>query len=231
MEPTKNILQLRELLAERFPGLRSVSEKRPGRNLAFRGSESSPGDDLLAGRLAKGEITELVSARLSSGAALVVTTLLRKACENHQWIGLIDGRDSFDPTAFDNAALSRILWLRCSNADQAMAAADLLLRDGNMPLVLLDLAMNPVRELRKVTASHWYRLQRIIERTSAALLVVTPCAMVSSAQTRLSLNSRFALGDLGRLAAELSAQLNIKLVHRRVGEVLDAESALQVHST
>ncbi|MCF7762294.1 MAG: hypothetical protein K9N62_01325 [Verrucomicrobia bacterium] len=226
MQPTKKILQLRQLLAERFPDTRGVSKRRDGREPVSRDTESSEVGNLLAGNLSRGEITELSCTHLSSGGALILGSLIRKACANHQWIGLIDGSDCFDPTPFENSVLSRMLWVRCAHAGQAMQAADLVLRDGNLPLVFLDLAMNSDSELRKLNASHWFRLQRLIERTPTALLVATPFALVSGAHTRFSLNTRFEIEDLTRPESELHEQLNIKLVHRRSDRSLAYEAAL-----
>ena len=66
-----------------------------------------------------------------------------------------------------------------------MQAADLLLRDGNFPLVFLDLMLNPLRELGKIPASNWYRFQRLVEPAPSAFLVVTPRSMISSAHMQI----------------------------------------------
>ena len=88
-----------------------------------------------------------------------------------------------------------------------MQAADLLLRDGNFPLVILDLVLNPVEELRKIPPSNWYRLQRLVEPAPTAFLVLTPRSMISSAQWKLSSGESLdaaatRLGG-GRFAAQL----------------------------
>ena len=49
--------------------------------------------------------------------------------------------------------LSRLLWVRCRGAAEAMKAADLILRDGNLPLVLLDLAGNPPAQFWDIPAT------------------------------------------------------------------------------
>ena len=49
------------------------------------------------------------------------------------------------------------------NALDAVKAVDLLLRDGNFPLVVLDLVLNDSAELRKIPQTNWYRLQRLVE--------------------------------------------------------------------
>jgi hypothetical protein len=169
-------------------------------------------DHLLGGGLPKGAITELVSDDKSTGSALVLCSILRHA--QPQWVGLIDGRDSLDPTALD-FDLSRLLWVRCQQAAEALKAADLLLRDGNLPLILLDLALNPLSQLRKTPATVWYRLQRLVEHKSTALLALTPRPMISSAKIRLHLHANFTLANLEQPQTELLRQLKFTLANER----------------
>ncbi len=130
-----------------------------------------------------------------------------------QWIGLIDGRDSFDPTALD-FGLSRLLWVRCQQASEALKAADLLLRDGNLSLIILDLAFNPLAQLRKTPATIWYRLQRLVEHKATALLALTPRPMISSAKARLHLHANFQLTDLERPQTELLRELKFTIANQ-----------------
>jgi hypothetical protein len=87
----------------------------------------------------------------------------------------------------------------------------LLLRDGNFPLVILDLVLNPVLELQKIPASHWYRLQRLVEPVPTAFLVFTPRSMISSAQWKLHLENRWTLPQLDWDAADLRKHLRVRL--------------------
>ena len=224
----QNIVQLRQLLAERFPNLRTLTpdDSRHARDEAScLPTGLAQIDELLHGGLPKGGITELVVQNTGSGSALIVVSLLRRAHETNQWLALIDGRDSFDPAGLDNALLSRLLWVRCRDAAQAMKAADLLLRDGNLPIALLDLRVNPQMQLRRIPATTWYRLQRILEQTATALLVLTPWGVVSSALARLCLRSRFTLGSLTQNAEELVGSLEIELLRPLVEAEAMKESA------
>lgn len=160
-------------------------------------------DALLHGGLPKGAITEFVGEKTNCGTASVIHALLRQAHETNQFIALIDGRDSFDPTTVEQDTLSRLLWIRCHNATEAMKCADILLRDRNLPLVILDLKINPAKELKKISGTIWYRLQRVIQQTPTAFLAITPRAMVSSAEIRLVLDNYFSLEDLERDPTEL----------------------------
>jgi hypothetical protein len=211
MQSVTNIVQLRQLLAERFPNVR-MRLGGTGKSTACWASGIAQLDTLLDGGLPKSALTELVSPRLSTGSGLVVQTLLRAAAGRRQWAALVDGQDCFDPTAFENAELNRLLWVRCQNAVQALKAADFLLRDGNVSLVILDLQINPAKQLQKVPASSWYRLQRCLEPRATAFLVVTPRAMVGAAHLRLRLQNRFDLGALAQARRELIGQLEFELV-------------------
>jgi hypothetical protein len=85
------------------------------------------------------------------------------------------------------------------------------LRDGNFPLVILDLVLNPAVELRRIPSSNWYRLQRLVEPAPTAFLVLTPQSMISSAQWKLVLENRWMLPQLDWEAADLRAQLQIRV--------------------
>ena len=186
-----SIVDLRRLLAERFPQPHVAPQARLATGLPTL-------DDALGGGLPKGGITELTSSNVSAGTALLIQQLLQTVHRERYFIALIDGRDSFDPQPLGNARLRNLLWVRCARALDAVKAADLLLRDGNFPLVVLDLVLNAPEELRKIPQTSWYRLQRLAEPTPTAFLVLTRRSMISSAQLKLVLENSWTLRDLQR---------------------------------
>lgn len=198
------IIDLRKLLAQRFP----QEHLPPGDRLV---TGLGPLDQALDGGLTKGAITELTSPPGTAGSASVIAALLHRACAERYFIALIDGHDSCDPQSLGAAALPHLLWVRCRKASEALQAADLLLRDGNFPLVILDLVLNPATELRRIPSSHWYRLQRLVEPAPTAFLILTPRSMVSSAQWKVVLENRWTLPQLDREAKNLQAQMKIRL--------------------
>src|SRR5438105_1163638 len=150
MNPGAKIIELRQLLAERFP----APEIKAGDCL----STGIPRiDELLGGGLRRGAITELAGLTPSCGSAFFFVTLLRAAARAGRWLALIDGRDCFDPQSVENETLAHLLWVRCTNAAQAIQAADLLARDGNLPLIALDLRCNPPAQFRKIPLTTWFR--------------------------------------------------------------------------
>jgi hypothetical protein len=135
---------------------------------------------------------------------------LKRASAANQIAVLIDGQDSFDPASLPAETLRHLLWVRCRDAGQALKAADFVLRDANLPFVALDLALNPPAQLRKISATTWYRFQRIIEQTSTTVLVITPQKLVSGADARLILQSQFGLESLDQSEEELLKQLRFE---------------------
>jgi hypothetical protein len=207
MATSSKIIDLRNLLAERFP--------QPFTPPAPRLSTGVPAiDEAIGGGFPKNAITELSSPQLSAGSALLLYALLQSAQRDGYFLALVDGRDSFDPQPLGNRRLRNLLWVRCTKALDAVKAADLLLRDGNFPLLVLDLVLNASDELRKIPQTSWYRLQRLVETAPTAFLVLTRPSIISSAQLKLSLDNAWTVADLEQ--DHLMARLKI-LVKRAQG--------------
>jgi recA bacterial DNA recombination protein len=198
-----SIVDLRNLLTERFPHSLSPPTIRLATGISAL-------DQATDGGLPKGAITELSSAPSSAGTASLIHALLRGAYRDRYFLALIDGRDSFDPQPLGNICLRNLLWVRCAQAIEAVKATDLLLRDGNFPLVILDLVLNIAPELRKIPQSSWYRLQRLVEPAPTVFLILTRRSMVSSAQLKLSLENSWTLADLERTAALSQCKIRVQ---------------------
>jgi hypothetical protein len=143
--------------------------------------------------------------------------LLRQAHLCGQWIALVDAHDSFDPAVLGDEIFPRFIWIRCHGANQALKAADLLLRDGNLSLVLLDLAMSSAVECRKISSTSWHRFQRLVKPASTALFVVTPHALVSGPHIRLRLEAWFDLDALDQPDSELLNRLQLRVAQQETG--------------
>jgi hypothetical protein len=183
------IIDLRKALAERFPQRSQPATTVLGTGLPFL-------DQITGGGFPKSAITELISPRASAGSASLIHSLLRSAHRDQHFVALIDGSDSFDPGSSYNSALQHLLWVRCRKAFDAIKAADFLLRDGNFPLVIVDLVLNASDELRKIPQTSWYRLQRLAETVPSACLVISPQSIVGSAQLKIVLENSWNLTDL-----------------------------------
>jgi len=201
--PAGAIVDLRKLLAERFPNAPVSAATRLATGLSFL-------DQAIGGGLPKGAITELTTPQISAGSASLIQSLLQAANRDHFFLALIDGRDSFDPQPLGNVLLRNLFWVRCTTALKTIKAADLLLRDGNFPLVIVDLVLNPPEDL-KIPQTTWYRLQRLVEPTSTACLVLTRRSMVSSAQLKIVLENSWTLETFQN--ADAISRLKIR-IHR-----------------
>ena len=206
MARRNKVIDLRNLLAERFPHAPLSLSSRLVTGLSFL-------DQVVGGGLPKGAITELVSPQISAGSASLISALLRAAQRDQYFVALIDGRDSFDPQPIGNVCLRHLLWVRCGKALEAIKAADLLLRDGNFPLVIVDLVLNAADELRKIPQTSWYRLQRLVEPTSTAFLVLSRQSMVGSAQLKLVLENQWTLSTFEEENALSRLQVRIQRSH------------------
>ena len=217
MAASAKIIDLRNLLAERFP--------HPSSSMPSRLSTGLPClEEAVRGGLPRGAITELISPRratdgiagwagTSAGSASLIHALVHCAYRDNYFVALIDGRDSFDPCGLNNAWLQHLLWIRCSKASESVKAADLLLRDGNFPLVIIDLVLNAPEELRQIPQTNWYRLQRLVELLPTACLVFTRYEMVSSAQLKLVLENSWDLQNFENDDALSRLRIVVKRSH------------------
>ena len=203
--PARSVVDLRKLLAERFPNVPVSAATRLATGLSFL-------DQAIGGGLPKGAITELTTPQISAGSASLIQSLLQVANRDHFFLALIDGHDSFDPQPLGNAILRNLFWVRCTTALKAIKAADLLLRDGNFPLVIVDLVLNPPEDL-KIPQTTWYRLQRLVESAPIACLILTRRSMVSSAQLKIVLENSWTLETFQKADAISRLKIHVQRSH------------------
>jgi hypothetical protein len=126
--------------------------------------------------------------------SLLISRLL---AEDHDLpLVLIDSRDSFDPASHGNELCRQLFWIRCTGTDQTIKATDLLLRDGNLPLILLDLHLVPSRELSRIPNTLWHRFRTEARNSGSTLTVLSPRTIVTSAHTRHFIEGAFTLDHL-----------------------------------
>ncbi|MDX2080085.1 MAG: hypothetical protein SFU53_04815 [Terrimicrobiaceae bacterium] len=200
-EPRRERLEsLRRLVAEKFP--ESTAD------LAAVPQESSTG-------LPAGLLTEIHGS--SGSVGLFVLAELER--QSQIFAGFIDSSNAFDPTECPSSVLRRLLWVRCASAIQAVQSTDLLLRDGNLSLLVLDLHGTPAHELRRIPASTWHRFQRLLEENPITLALCTPRPCIAAARLRIATSGSWSLRDLIQPRAELHARLcNRPLPRSHLGE-------------
>ncbi len=157
MNPT--LAQLRDLLQSKFPEATATH--------APTAQPLSALPTLLPGKLI--EISSLATTHL-------LHHLLSDSPSTSS--ALIDSSDSFDPASTPPHLLPHLLWLRCQTLPQALKAADLLLRDGNLPRVLIDLRLQPPLDLARLPNSTWHRLRLLAERSGTAVALFTPTPLI-----------------------------------------------------
>ncbi len=170
-----------------------------------------PVDDALGGGLPAGRLTELVSAVPSGGGQTVVASLIAATQAARQRIALVDGSDAFAPEAVPGDMLRHLVWVRCRTPEQAFSVADILVRDGNYAVVVLDLRGCAERALRRTPASLWYRLQRAAEGGSVAVLVQTQSPLVPAVPARLVLDRAMSLADAGAERDEVAGRIGVRM--------------------
>lgn len=224
-----SIVALRKHLREKFPAAHRMDkavappvatseENLKSTELQPSSFQDDPLHSLAPDRFPAGAITEITPAHPSCGLSLILAALLEcGSCTDSLPLVLIDARDSFDPTSYTSAECSRLLWIRCHETDHAIKSADLLLRDGNLPFVLLDLSALPLRELRRIPTSSWHRLRQLAESTSCTLLALTPTPLIPGTALRLTLNRELTLDLLDRPRSELLDNLRVQTTRHRSG--------------
>jgi hypothetical protein len=215
MPADTKIIELRQFLAERLPQARlGMAPERMVPAALPTGIESI--DQGLGGGLHQGAFTELVAPGEGSGSAQFIHSLLRHTASAGRFLTLVDGADSLDIDALEPDALAHLLWVRCRSTAEALQTTDLLLRDRNIALVVLDLKLNPAHELRRIPGTLWYRLSRLMEQHGGTVLVITPQPLVAGAAARIVSRTRLDHRDLERSPDTLD--LRFETEQRRVRE-------------
>ena len=178
----EKLAELRGLLAERFP-------ESPRRTEEFIPTGFAPVDEAAGGGLPRAAVTEIVASAPSCGGQYAVRAMLETARRTHQYLALVDGSDSFDPQSEQEELLPHLFWVRCRQTRQALQAADLIVRDGNIELVLLDLRGNRLAEIRREPPGISFRLQRMVKKSGGILAVLTSRPIVISAAVRVKVGA------------------------------------------
>lgn len=198
------IEELRRKLREKFPEAQvavPVVEEEPVAEQPFD-----------PGFFPAGAISEVVG----SGVGMLVAGLLGEPAECAALLDfvLVDGGDGFDPASYTAQACSRLLWVRCLTAEEMLKAADLVVRDGNVPFVLLDTCGIARRDLQAV-ASAWWRLKLAAEGSGCRLVVMSSSAQVPCATVRVALTAGLGLEDFEVPRRDLVGRMRVGTERRR----------------
>ena len=168
--------------------------------------------DKAAGGLRLGEVTEVCGSL--GGTGLVMDRLL-EASAAAGWLGAwVDAGDALEVEDWDALALRRMLWVRCRTPLMALKSADLLLRDGNLSWVALDLQAVSEKALRRISGQHWHRFHRLVAHRGNVLLVLSPSPMVEGARVRILSRRPWPMESLNLPRRDLLAHSSLEVFVR-----------------
>ena len=170
----------------------------------------------------------------------MLLNVLAAATDRGELAALVDALDMFDVESAAAAGidLDRLLWVRghvvsnpglCRDLnqralEQAVRALTLVLQAGNFGVVAFDVAEAPPAAIRRLPFTTWLRLQRMVEGSQTA------CVLVGSEQMARSssgLSVRLGMSDSGiRFSGQLFDGLDIEARAVRAREHINA---LRVH--
>src|SRR3954454_24978791 len=144
-------------------------------------------DARLGGGFPRGQLSELVGPR-SSGRTSLLLQMIAAATARGELVALVDALDMFDVASAAAAGgdLDRLLWIRghivtnqgmCREwnqraIEQAIRAFTLVLQAGNFGLVVFDVAEAPADAIRRLPFTTWLRIQRMVEGSQTACVLV-----------------------------------------------------------
>lgn len=205
-------------------------------------------DACLRGGLPRGQLCEIAGPR-SSGRLTLLMQLMAAATQRGDIVAYVDTLDRFDVVSAAAAGidLERLLWirgqaitriqdsglghqegLRASHGpsvdralDRGIKALNLVLQAGGFGVVAIDLADVPMPALKRLPYTTWLRVQRTIEASDTACVLVTPEPMARSAgglTLMLDAAAQWA-GDSerSRRLAGLDVVARVQSPRRRVG--------------
>ena len=199
-------------------------------------------DVRLGGGLPRGQLSEIAGPR-SSGRTSVLLQMMAASTARGELVALVDALDMLDveSAAAAGVDLARLLWVRghvvtnqgmCRELnqramEQAIRALTLVLQAGNFGLVVFDVAEAPVDAVRRLPFTTWMRLQRMVEGSQTACVLIGGEPM---ARSSAGLTLRFGRADGSGLRAgpQLFDGLDIqaRIVRARAREREEATVAL-----
>jgi recombination protein RecA len=200
-------------------------------------------DTCLRGGLPRGQLSELAGPR-SSGRMTLFLQMVAAATQRGEIAALVDTLDRLDVASAAAAGvdLSRLLWIRGQeiagragpadrSIDRALKALNLVLQAGGFGVVAIDLADVPPAALRQIPFMTWLRVQRAIEGSDTACVLLTSEPLARSAGgLTVSLTSRATwagTSDRSRRLAGVDMRARVVSPRKRIdGTVTLSASAI-----
>jgi len=152
-------------------------------------------DACLRGGLPRGQLSELAGPQ-SSGRTTTLLRMMAAATQRGEIVALVDAFDRFDVQSAVDAGvdLSRLLWIRGAGEirglggegargpglfrqegiERSVKALNLILQAGGFGIVALDLGDASAADIRRLPYNTWLRIQRTIEGSDTACVLLGP---------------------------------------------------------
>ena len=156
-------------------------------------------DHCLRGGLPRGQLSELAAASPSGGVmcsrtagrTTLLLQMMAAATGRGELVALVDTCDRLDVASAVAAGVDpdRFLWIRGSIVqstldcivERALKALNLVLQAGGFGLVAIDLADIPMPALKRLPFTTWLRVQRVVEGSDTACVLIAPEPLARSA--------------------------------------------------
>ena len=145
-------------------------------------------DDALRGGLPRGQLSEMTGPQ-SSGRTTLLLQLISAVTRRGDIAALIDTHDRLDVASAAAAGIDfdRFLWVRGEPGsservvDRALKALTLVLHAGGFALAVIDLGDVRSQVIRNLPFTTWLRIQRVVEGSDTACLLIGPEPLARSA--------------------------------------------------
>ncbi len=187
-------------------------------------------DACLRGGLPRGQLSELAGPQ-SSGRTTTLLRMMAAATQRGEIVAVVDAFDRLDVQSAVDAGidLSRLLWVRgqggegargpglfrAEGLERSVKALNLVLQAGGFGLVALDLGDASAADIRRLPYNTWLRIQRTIEGSDTACVLVGPEPIGRSA---------------GGLTLTFTGRSSWAGTSDRSRRLTGAESRVQIHS-
>ena len=182
-------------------------------------------DLCLRGGFPRGQLSE-ITGPCSSGRTSLLLTLLAAATRRGEIAAVVDTCDRLDVASAIAAQmdLERLLWVRGAGTgpldraiDRALKALNLVLQAGGFGVVALDLADVPPLALKSIPFTTWMRVQRIVEGsdTACVLVVAQPLARSAGGVTLMLTGKPAWAGDSDRSRRVDGLEVGIRVASPR----------------
>jgi hypothetical protein len=204
-------------------------------------------DACLHGGLPRGQLSEIVGPA-SSGRTTLVLQTIAASTRRGEIAALVDTFDRLDVASAAAAGidLERLLWVRGPSVslgsasggqdaaiNRALKAVNLVLHARGFGCVVLDLADVPPVALRRIPFTTWLRVQRIIEGSDTACVLIAPHPLARSAGgLTLSLAGRVRwTGEADRSRHLTGADVAVRIVSPRRRCEREVSVAVMTHDS